>query len=243
MSVSATAAAFAQRTFGIDDSAVVPDMVDLDLMRPLWAAETKRRADEPRLAFVGNLVSRKGVADLVEAFAQLHRLHPSSSLCIAGDGPLRPAIETLVRRRDLHGAVSLLGTVSESEKAKLLGEADIACFPSRHGESFGVVLLEAMAAGTGLVVGGDNPGYRELMGAHPETLIDPRDTTAMAKRLSRLLTDDSHRARLHAWQQELVRNYDASLITDRVLAVYRQAIVDRCNGNAELQPAAVPVDA
>src|SRR5205823_3029357 len=82
---------------------------------------------------------------------------------IAGAGPKRGVLERLVRRLALGGAVRFVGTISEAEKAQLLASADVACFPARGGESFGVVILEALAAGSGAVIAGANRGYHELL--------------------------------------------------------------------------------
>jgi len=71
----------------------------------------------------------------------------------------------------------------KKKKANFLASADIAVFPSISGESFGIVLVEAMAAGSGVVLGGNNPGYKSVLGQQPYLLFSPRDTEAFAEHL------------------------------------------------------------
>lgn len=93
---------------------------------------------------------------------------------------------------------TLATRVTEPAKFGLLAAADVACFPASEGESFGVVLLEAMAAGGCVVLAGGNPGYRGVLDDHPELLVDPRNVQAVAERLATLLEDRALRQRLCA---------------------------------------------
>ncbi len=113
------------------------------------------------------------------------------------------------------------GFVPEEEKAAFYGAADIAVFPASGGESFGIVLTEAMASGAGVVVGGDNPGYRSVLGDRPETLVDPRDTAGFASKLARLIDDEALRVEIRAAQSERVREFDITAVGPRIEALYR----------------------
>ena len=106
----------------------------------------------------------------------------------------------------------------------MLAGAAIACFPSLHGESFGIVLIEAMAAGAGVVLGGANPGYKTVLGGRPETLVDPKNTRQFAKRLEKFLTDAQLAAQIHSWQQSHVKRYDINEVGPSLVKVYYQAI-------------------
>jgi phosphatidylinositol alpha-mannosyltransferase len=119
--------------------------------------------------------------------------------------------------------VELLGFVSEENKPRFYAEADLAVFPATGGESFGIVLIEAMAAGAGVVVGGDNPGYRSVLGDDAEragTLVDPRDSAAMADAITALVEDPGLRTQLHKQQAEHVRRYDIDVVGPQLLELY-----------------------
>ena len=125
--------------------------------------------DRPTILFLGRHEERKGLGTLLDAF---ERLHPDPCpeaatprpplLWIAGDGPLT---ESLRRRHPPSADLCWLGVLSEEEKVRRLVAADVLCAPSLGGESFGVVLVEAMAART-VVVASDIDGYRDAADGH-----------------------------------------------------------------------------
>lgn len=221
-SVSSSAAGFASRNFGIK-SIVIPNMINVDSFQQ---PKTTPRTDE-RIVFLGRLVKRKGCAQLIKAFALVSKERLSSQLVIAGDGPEREALEKLVAKLHLQARVRFLGFIKENDKAGLLASAAVACFPSLYGESFGVVLIEAMAAGAGIVLAGDNPGYRTVMEQQPKLLIDPANANLFAERLAELMEDKNLSNRLHIWQNQHVKEYDVNVVGRRILDVYRQAIAKR----------------
>lgn len=157
--------------------------VDTDRIRQADPWPTAR----PAILFLGRHEERKGLSILLEAFEALRGEAPPSSptapvLWVAGDGP-----DTASLRR-LHPPdenVCWLGVLSESEKARRLAAAEILCAPSLGGESFGIVLLEAMAAGT-VVVASDIDGYRQAAGGRA-VLVPPGDSVALACALSGVL--------------------------------------------------------
>src|SRR5687767_1856032 len=142
--------------------------------------------------FVGRHEPRKGLAVLLDALPSL----PSDvRLCIAGDGPQTAELRA---RHEGDPRVDWLGRVDDAEVAARLRGADVFCAPSLHGESFGVVLLEAMAAGTPIVAG-DLPGYRNV--ARPDehaVLVPPGDAEALAAGIRRVLDDGRLAARMVA---------------------------------------------
>ena len=97
--------------------------------------------------------------------------------------------EALVAKLGLGDVVTFAGFVSEEDKPQFYADADIAVFPSTGGESFGIVLIEAMASGAGVVVAGANPGYLSVINDRPEVSVDARDTEAFAATLLRLIED------------------------------------------------------
>lgn len=220
--VSAPAAAFAKRAFGVD-AEVIPNAVRVDEIaaqasaRP-WPADAR---DRVVIAFLGRLVERKGAAELLEAVAILPPdVLDGVAVRIGGKGPLRDRIEQLVIDRGLGEVVSLEGFVSDEAKPGFMAAADLAVFPATGGESFGIVLTEAMAAGAGAVLGGDNPGYAWTLD-NPAAVIDPRDIGAFAARLATLVGDVEARSDLHAQQAARVRDFDMSVVAERVLSLYQ----------------------
>jgi len=226
--VTTAAAKFARSALGVAVQ-VLPNVVEL---KRFQAASAKTQPDKDRIVFLGRLVPRKGAMELLKAFRLLHQDYPEARLTIAGDGPLRPKLEQFVKAEHLSQSVEFLGIIKESEKPTLLASAAIACFPSLYGESFGIVLIEAMAAGAGVVVGGDNPGYRSLLGAQPQLLIDPKDSQGLADRLELLLSDQFLAKRLHAWQTEFVKDFDIEVVGPQVVAAYRRAIAKKAQTRA-----------
>lgn len=219
VSVSQASADFAQSSYSIK-SYVVPNAVDTRAFKP--KEKLARRLDE--IVFLGRLVKRKGVAELIDAFQLLIRTNPDTHLVIAGDGPQRRQLEDKVSKMGLSSKVKFLGYVDEEDKPRLLSNAAVACFPSLYGEAFGIVLVEAMASGAATVLGGDNPGYRSVLGAQPSLLVDPRDTELFAKRLEELLNDKVLQKRAYEWQQETVKQYDVDVVGEQILSMYEMAI-------------------
>ncbi|HXD56226.1 MAG TPA: glycosyltransferase family 4 protein [Solirubrobacteraceae bacterium] len=215
--VSRHAAAFARTTFGVRRFALVPNMVELDGDR----ADAEPSAT-PTVVCVGALVPRKGQCVLVDAFALVVQTLPDARLVLAGEGPQHKRLERRIAELGLASNVCLLGAVPTADRAQLLRTAHVACFPSSYGESFGIVLLEAMAAGSA-VLAGRNAGYLEVLGNMSEALAEPRPRP-LARALTTLLLDDSRRRRLIAQQHTLVQRFDANDVTAEILTVYRSAL-------------------
>ncbi len=220
--VSAPAAAFARASFGIQ-----AEIIGIPVSVAALAAAGAARTGSPdpsgrlRLAFLGRLVQRKGALEFVEALGALApQIRDRVRVTIAGRGPLAADVERAVERHGLRDLVEMPGFVPEEEKPAFYGKADIAVFPATGGESFGIVLIEAMASGSGVVVGGDNPGYRSVLGDSPDVLVDPRDTSAFAALLARLIGDSSLRAAIRAEQEVRVRAFDIGVIGPQIEALY-----------------------
>ncbi len=222
LSVSSAAQTYAKQVFKMD-SEVVPNVIDLTEFR----TQDGRRRPGKEIVFLGRLVPRKGCQELLKAFKLLAETVPEAYLTIAGDGPLRGELKKFVEGHHLEDRVKFLGFISEEEKPRLLASADIACFPSLYGESFGIVLIEAMAAGAGVVVGGNNPGYASVLGENSGALVNPGDSVEFATVLEKILTDRSLSERLHRQQQEQVKQYDVGEVGAQLLQIYSQAIASR----------------
>ena len=157
-----------------------------------FAKAAPHPTDGPTVFFVGRHEPRKGLAVLLDALAGL----PSDvHVWVAGEGPQTAELQA---RTAGDARIEWLGRIDDAEVAARLRGADVFCAPSLHGESFGVVLLEAMAAGTPIVAG-DLPGYRNV--ARPEehaVLVPPGDADALAAGIRRVLDDGRLAARLVA---------------------------------------------
>lgn len=227
ISVSQPAADFCLQTLGVP-STVIPNPVDTSFFTNAVVPREKYK----RIVFLGRLVKRKGCAELIKAFAAMDL--PESRLVVAGDGPQRQALEDLAEKLEVNRRVIFLGKIDESDKPDLLSSADVACFPSLYGESFGIVLVEAMAAGAKTILGGDNPGYRSILGGQPDCLVNPLETKFFAKRLEKLLKDTALQKKIQTWQGQTVKQYDISVVGPEVVNVYREAIARlRKNGHNE----------
>jgi phosphatidylinositol alpha-mannosyltransferase len=223
LSVSPAAQKYAQEAFA-RKTQLSPNVIDLSTFKRHL---TRQKNTRKSVVFLGRLVERKGCEYLLRAFKILHSLLPEVRLVIAGEGPEREKLEKLADNLGISPNVDFLGLVSENQKIELLANADVACFPSLYGESFGIVLLEAMAAGAKVVLGGNNEGYVSVLGKQKELIINPRNIDAFAARLTTLLQDQTLISKIHKWQLIEVRKYDVAVVGPRVEAIYRRAIAMR----------------
>jgi phosphatidyl-myo-inositol alpha-mannosyltransferase len=227
ISVSRIAQDFAWHTFRIE-SAIIPNTLRLGNFYDAKPFPQYERTTN--VVFMGRLVERKGCAQLLHAVRRLHTekaLPDNCKVIICGKGPLDVALKDYVAKYDLSRLVDFTGFVSEEDKPRYLAGADVAVYPSTGGESFGIVLLEAMAAGRGIVLAGNNPGYAGVVGERPEALFDPNDTDQFARKLGRYLKDVDARREARNWQQQYVRQFDVPNVADEISVVYQQALHKR----------------
>jgi phosphatidylinositol alpha-mannosyltransferase len=227
VSVSQPAAKFARKRFKVKSS-VVPNAVPVSHFA---AGKKIRRYSDGKLniVYLGRLVERKGCMHLLKAVEQLHQqnlLH-TVRVIVAGKGPQLPELEKFVKNNHLMKHVTFTGFVPEDEKPNLLASADIAVMPSTGGESFGIVLVEAMAAGADVVIAGDNKGYRTVMAGHKEQIIKSTDTKAFAKMLKHFIINGNARKRAKRWQQSKVVEYDVQTVGKDLLKIYKQVLLKK----------------
>jgi phosphatidylinositol alpha-mannosyltransferase len=227
VSVSPAAADFASQTFGIKTS-ILPNVVNYQLFHEAKKLP-KYDDDVMNILFLGRLVQRKGCQLLLEAITQLQNQAdlPKFRVLICGKGPLEAKLRKYVKQNSLEPTVEFVGFVSEADKPRYYASADIAVFPSNGGESFGIVLLEAMASGQAVVLAGDNPGYRSVMETQPDLLFDPKNPKILAKKLAVYLNDKKQRQQMQAWQAGYVKQFDISVVGAKLLDIYRQALRKR----------------
>lgn len=223
ISVSTAAQNFAKQTFKIN-SIVLPNVVDLASFK------VKIKKAEPKtITFLGRLVPRKGCQHLLHAISMLDQKYPDTKyfLRICGDGPDRGKLWNLRQKLAILDNFKFTGKVSEEDKKEYLADSHIAVFPSTGGESFGIVLIEAMAAGSTIVLGGNNSGYKTVLGDVPESIFDPQDYDTFADKLNKFLTDEKLTKEIHQKQQELVRQYDVAVVGPKLVNLYKEAIAKK----------------
>ena len=178
----------------------------------------------PTITFLGRHEPRKGLAELLEA---VRRMPEDLEVWVMSDGPQTEAL----RARHAHDPrIIWLGRVSEEEKARRLRASEVFCAPSLGGESFGVVLAEAMAAGTA-VVASDLAGYRNA--ARPgrdALLVPPGDVDALAAALRSLLGDESRRAELVAAGRARAQELSMDRLAECYVEIYERAIAQGPTG-------------
>lgn len=214
------------RSYGVAPSrqAVVPEGIDLEAWRDLPAPENPR--DGPVVLSVARQYPRKNTATLLRAFARVREERPDTVLRVVGGGPELARLRRLTARLGLEGTVRLEGEVSGRERVqRAYGAADVFCLPSLQ-EGFGIVFLEAMAAGLPIVAG-DVAAVPEVVESGTSgLLVDPRDPGAVAGGLLRLLDDAGLRRSMGEAGRERVRGYGWPRVAARFLEAVRGLLPD-----------------
>ncbi len=178
--------------------------------------------DSPTIGFLGRIDEpRKGLPILAAAIASVRKEHPGVRIFVAGRGDQAEARRIL--GADVE-AVTFLGEVSEADKAALLSSVDIYVAPQTGGESFGIVLVEAMSAGS-FVVSSDIPAFQAVLGrgSYGDHFANG-DSGDLARVLSNALQDPDRRSRTVAAAQEAAWRYDWSTVASQVMSVYQLAV-------------------
>jgi phosphatidylinositol alpha-mannosyltransferase len=194
---------------------VIPNGVHVDTAPP----GPKPPSEELRLLFLGRAEERKGLPVLLRAFEALQGVGVRARLTVAGATPEEVAPYLL----DTSG-VEVLGRVTDEEKRRLLHESDLLCAPSLGGESFGMVLTEAFAAGTP-VVASDIAGYRDVARDGVDgVLVPPGDPAALGEALHDLAVDPERRASMGERARERAQRFAWEHVAGEVLDAYGDAI-------------------
>jgi phosphatidylinositol alpha-mannosyltransferase len=229
IAVSAAARHFIDRFFP-GDYKVIPNGVDVGRFRR--AVPIARWQDGTRnILFVGRFESRKGLLDLLKAYRLLRRTGCNCRLLVVGRGPQEREARRYTMTRGM-GGVEFLGQVSDEVRDSLFKTADVYCSPATGRESFGIVLLEAMAAGTAIVCS-DIHGYKGVARRGREALlVPPHDPKELASALAKVLGDDElrtamgesgvHRAAEFSWERVTAKVEDYYGFVIRRLAAQGQ---------------------
>jgi phosphatidylinositol alpha-mannosyltransferase len=175
------------------------------------------------IGFLGRMDEpRKGLSVLLRAFELIGSERPGLRLLIAGPGDTTEVIARVPEW--LRDRVVLLGQVSEAVKVQVYHSVDVFCAPNTGGESFGIVLAEAMAAGAPIVASDLDAFRRVLRGGRAGELFTSGDPGDLAAAIGRLLDDPQRRASLSAAASAAVRDYDWSKIARDVVKVYQAVL-------------------
>lgn len=196
---------------------VLPPVTDLSAFFELKKVPTER----PIVLFLGRLEPRKGVQVLLEAVGLLASgkvplaadLSPPR-IVVAGDGDQRSLVLAAEERLGRHW-IEFVPSPTREAQLEFLSQATLAVSPAIYGESFGIVLAEALASGTP-VIGADNTGYRTVLTGRGSSLLVPAgDASALARRIAELLANPAERQALSTWGRVHARQFDvADRITD-----------------------------
>ncbi|HEX2031542.1 MAG TPA: glycosyltransferase family 4 protein [Actinomycetota bacterium] len=216
IAVSRAAASFVGSRLG-DRIAVIPNGVDVERFATGSAAE-----DLPagrRILWVGRLDRQKGFPVAVRAFAELAAREPDLWLVVGGEGRDRSALDAL--SADVRERVVMLGAVSRDRLPAYHAGADVFVSPALGQESFGLVLVEAMAAGVP-VVATDIAGYREVVRDGVDgLLVPPGDHAALASAVRRVLSEPALAGSLRVAGRARAASYDWGAVVERIEEVYR----------------------
>jgi len=232
IAVSAAARHFIDRFFP-GDYKVIPNGVDVG--RFANAVPVARWQDgTPNVLFVGRHEPRKGLLHLLKAHRILRKTGSDARLLVVGSGPQEREARRYVATRGLQG-VEFIGRVTDDQKAQLFRTADVFVSPATGGESFGIVLLEAMAAGAPVVCS-DIHGYKGVVRRGREgLLVPPREPRALAVAIDRLLSDAGLREQMGAAGQARAEEFSWPRVTAKVDDYYG-FVIRRLAASGNLPP-------
>jgi phosphatidylinositol alpha-mannosyltransferase len=208
------------------DYEVVPCAIDVERFATPAARPVTMPADWRHVLYVGRMEPRKGVDRLVRAMVDVHDRLPRTQLVIVGGGPGRADVETLARQLDVR--VVLAGRVSDDDLPAYYQHADVVCSPAIADESFGIVLLEAMAAGRPIVAT-DIAGYSEWLGpAGCARLANVGDAASLARELLAVLEDSALARTLGERGARESKKYDWNVVARRLEEIYFQTCPTSC---------------
>ncbi|RLF64236.1 MAG: glycosyltransferase family 1 protein [Thermoplasmata archaeon] len=208
------------------DAVVIPNGVSIKKFHPVdkYLAREKVGLDgDPIILYVGRLVPKKGVDVLIRSMKEVVESYPHALLVIAGSGKMMPLLKTLVRIAGLEKNILFLGFVGENLLPYLYNSADVFALPSITAESFGIVLLEAMASGVPVIstrVG----GIEEVLGGGKYGyLVEPNNSSELARGIIELLDDKNLREDIAKKGRERVeKEYSWDNVGKRVMEVYEE---------------------
>jgi len=203
------------------DAVVIPNGIYADRYRD-GVAQTKWQGNS--LGFIGRFEEpRKGLAVLVDALPIISRFAPDVRVFVAGPGDTKDVIESIDPQ--LRSRITFLGKISEQDKANFLASISLYIAPNTGGESFGIILAEALAGGA-TVVASDIPAFDSLL-HHGEfgELFESESSTELAKRVIDLLRDEERRFALGKAGKIHAQQFDWKVVADQIFSIYEMSLV------------------
>ena len=181
---------------------------------------------DPVITYTGRLAKRKGVESLLHGYAELaNQWSDAPPLQLIGDGPERHRLERITGQLGLQSRVSFLGRLSDDEMVDHLRRSAMAVYPAIGGESFGLVLVEAMRSGVP-VIAASNPGYASTLQGHESQLFPPSNPGAFAEAARRVLSlDNAERKELITKQHVTAEQFSLNQVGPALIESYEQAMV------------------
>ncbi len=209
-----------------DEYTVIASGINLERFEDAANLPRLRQYDDDKITLftLGRLEQRKGVEYLLRAYALLQKDYPNQlRLVIAGDGPLREELHALAEQLHLNN-VEWLGYVTDLALPHMMASADIFCAPAIGQESFGYVIVEAMALGLP-VVAAANAGYAGVLVNHPGNLaVPPRDPRAMAGAIASFIASPAARKKIGQANRQQAKNYSWQVIGDQIMEFYKKTL-------------------
>ncbi len=205
------------------DYEIIPNGIEVDHFAKNVEPWPQYRDGKTNILFVGRLEKRKGLKYLLDAYSRLQWEHPNTRLVVVGPGNPDKESHRILSARNPQDVV-FTGRVSYRDLARYYATADIFCSPATGAESFGIVLLEAMAAGKPIVAS-DIEGYKGLISHGQQGLLFPkRDAHALADSLAYLVKNPDLRERMGAVGRQFVEDFRWETVAQRVEDYYYDTI-------------------
>lgn len=221
IAVSKAAEGFISQYFSADYR-IIPNGVDINRFRPDLKPIKKFDDDVFNILFVGRIDPRKGLKYLLQAFSIVYGHNPKVRLIVVGKGIMSEYYKMFLLK-DLEDNVFFEGYVSAKEIPHYYATADVYCSPATHGESFGIVLLEAMASGKP-VVASSNEGYKQVLSSKEGILVEPKNVVQLAKAIITLMDDKKKRKQLGEAGRKKAEKYSWENVTKQIVDYYQEVL-------------------